>query len=336
MISGTGGHSRSTVHFAPPTLEAAVVPEHSEERTRLWLALSQLAEQDPLIAVRRSDVHHQLTVSLFGEVQKEVLAATLLSDFGLRVSFRATTPLCIERPTSVAEALEVLHSPTNPYAATLGARLEPAGVDAGVTLVIAVEHEVVPLGLYKRMGDFAESMRQYVDEALLEGPFGWSVTDCTVTITACDYGRNDGPPSKRGPAPSIKDFRGITSLVVRQAVLKAATTVCEPVVRGIFEVPSSATGSLVTALSRLGVVVQSTVTRGRFTILEAVLPVVHANELQRQLPRLTSGEGVLETVHAGYAPVSGPPPTRPRASRRTPGDPTRGASSSGTRGASGS
>ena len=41
---------------------------------RLRDALAQLAEQDPLINVRQDDDRHELSVSLYGEVQKEVIA----------------------------------------------------------------------------------------------------------------------------------------------------------------------------------------------------------------------------------------------------------------------
>ena len=47
------------------------------------------------------------------------------------------------------------------------------------------------------------------------------------------------------------------------------------------------------------------------------MPAARADELQRQLPALTGGEGVLESSFAGYAPVSGEQPTR----RRTTANP---------------
>jgi ribosomal protection tetracycline resistance protein len=40
------------------------------------------------------------------------------------------------------------------------------------------------------------------------------------------------------------------------------------------------------------------------------LPAARADDLQRQLPGLTGGEGVLESSFAGYQPVSGDQPTR--------------------------
>ena len=47
------------------------------------------------------------------------------------------------------------------------------------------------------------------------------------------------------------------------------------------------------------------------------MPAARAHDLQRQLPGLTGGEGVLESVFAGYQPVSGDQPTR----RRTTANP---------------
>ena len=45
--------SREDRHFAPPTLETVVVPRRPEDKGSLYVALAQLADQDPLIAVRR-------------------------------------------------------------------------------------------------------------------------------------------------------------------------------------------------------------------------------------------------------------------------------------------
>src|SRR5205807_4489529 len=94
------GSPRANVehHFAPPTLETVVVPRSPDDKGALRVALAQLAEQDPLIDVRQDDTRHEIFVSLYGEVQKEVIQATLANDFELDVGFRETTTICIERP----------------------------------------------------------------------------------------------------------------------------------------------------------------------------------------------------------------------------------------------
>jgi ribosomal protection tetracycline resistance protein len=51
--------------------------------------------------------------------------------------------------------------------------------------------------------------------------------------------------------------------------------------------------------------------------ITARLPAARLADLQRRLPGLTSGEGVLESDFAGYQPINGAPPTR----RRTTANP---------------
>ena len=71
------------------------------------------------------------------------------------------------------------------------------------------------------------------------------------------------------------------------------------------------------ALARLGAAVGTPAPAGALATLEAVLPAARADDLQRQLPGLTGGEGVLESSFAGYEPVTGEQPTR----RRTTANP---------------
>jgi ribosomal protection tetracycline resistance protein len=299
----------ATRQFPPPTLESVVVAQEAEDRARLRVALAQLAEQDPLINVRQDDVRQELAVSLYGEVQKEVIQATLASEFGLDVTFRQTTQIYVERPLSTGEAIELLHADSNPYFATIGLRVEPAANETGITVQLDVDPRMAPLYLYKTLGSFEEHMKEYVRETLRTGLFGWQVTDCVVTITECLYSIADGPPSRRGPTSTAADFRKLTPLVLIQALMDAGTVVCEPIVRARIEVPPATIGPVLAALARLEATVE-TPSQTLTSMVEAVLPAARAQELQRQLPGLTSGEGVLDTTFAGYRPVSGDQPTR--------------------------
>src|SRR5499427_9256151 len=112
-------------HFPLPTLESVVVARRPEQGGSLRAALNQLAEQDPLINVRQDDERQEIYVSLYGEVQKEVIQSTLADDFNLAVTFRETTMIYIERPAGRASALEILQSDAHPYSATVGLLVEP-------------------------------------------------------------------------------------------------------------------------------------------------------------------------------------------------------------------
>ena len=221
----TPGHP---TYFAPPTLETVVVPRRPEDKGALRVALAQLAEQDPLINVRQDDTREEISVSLYGEVQKEVIQATLAGDFGVDVTFRDTTTICIERPAGTGEAVEFLNAESNPFRATIGLRIEPAPSDSGVEFRLDVDTRTVPLYLFKTVDSFTDTMGQHVRRMLREGLFGWQVTDCTVTMIKCNYSSGDGPPSTRGPRSTAADYRKLMPLVLMQALERAGIVVCEP------------------------------------------------------------------------------------------------------------
>ncbi|MCW6009916.1 TetM/TetW/TetO/TetS family tetracycline resistance ribosomal protection protein [Micromonospora sp. CPCC 205371] len=306
-VGGSGGPG-ARQHFAPPTLEAVVEPVRHEDHVALRAALAQLSEQDPLINVRTDGA--ELAVSLYGEVQKEVIQATLADDFGVEVAFHAATPLYLERPAASGEAVELLHGPGNPYLATIGLRVDPAPPGSGVDFRLGVDYRGVPLFVYRNLDEFAGSMAGYVREALRAGPHGWPVSDCVVTMTRSQYSVPDGPPSTRGPLSTAADFRKLTPLVLGQALAAAGTIVCEPMSRVRVDAPAGTLGALLGALSRLSTAVEAPAVRGGEVTVEAVLPAASVPRLQRELPGLTSGEGVLDTTYAGHEPVRGRPPRR--------------------------
>ena len=281
--------------FAPPTLESIIAARRPADRAALRVALGQLAEQDPLINVRQSP--GELAVSLYGEVQKQVIQATLAGDFGIEVTFRETTTICIERPVGSGQAAELLGAPGNPFPATLGLRVDPAPPGSGVAFRLDVDIRSVPMYVYKTVGNFAAMMTQYVTMALREGPFGWQVTDCTVTMFDCAY---------ISPSTTAAHFRKLTPLVLMAALDQAGTVVCEPMIQVSLEIPAETTGSVLAAVARLGGSAGTPVLRLDLAALDTLLPAAQAQELQRQLPGLTSGEGMAETSFGGYRPLAAP------------------------------
>ncbi|GIH96973.1 GTP-binding protein [Planobispora siamensis] len=293
-------------HFAPPTLETVVVPRRPGRGAALHAALARLAEQDPLINLRHDDIRRETSVSLYGEVQKEVIQETLAADFGLDVGFRETTAICVERLAGTGEAAEFLGRAGNPFPATVGLRIEPAPPGTGVRFRTEVKVESVPLYIYKTTEDFRAAMRDTVLETLDQGLRGWRVVDCTVTVTQSGY---------TSPTSTARDFRLLTPLVLMSALRRAGTVVCEPVHRFRLEIPADALGPVLPVLARLRAVPRTTVADGPACLLEGGIPAARVHELQQRLPGLTRGEGVLECAFDRYEPVSGAAPSRPRTDR---------------------
>jgi ribosomal protection tetracycline resistance protein len=300
----------AAVQFAPPTLETVVVPAHAGELGRLHVALSQLAEQDPLFNLRQDDVRQELYLSLYGEVQKEVIQSTLASDFAIDVQFRESTTICIERPIGTGEAVEFKRSPTNPFPlATIGLRIEPAASNTGVQFRLS--NEVLgkmPLAFFKAVEDT-------VHQTLHQGIHGWQVTDCLVTMTHAGYSARHSHAHQRfnkSMSSTGEDYRGLTPLVLMDALRHAGTAVFEPMHRFQVELPADTFGALAPVLSRLRAVSQTQEIHGVAYVLEGLIPAAGVYSLQQQLPALTRGEGVFESAFACYQPVVGAAPDRPR------------------------
>src|SRR5262249_4640766 len=165
-------------HLPPPTMDPTVAAVHPSDDGALRSALARLAEQDPLINVRADDTGREVSVSLYGEVQKEVIQATLATEFGIDVTFQETTIICVERPVGVGGAVEILNSGSNPFQATIGLRVEPGPPGSGIQFRTRVEPQMMPLYVYRNAGTFTDYMDQYIRRTLREGRFGWQVTDC--------------------------------------------------------------------------------------------------------------------------------------------------------------
>lgn len=299
------GSSRAEAarYFAPPTLETVVVPERPSQRAALYSALAQLAEEDPLINLRQDNGHREVLVSLYGDVQKEVIQATLADDFGIAASFRETTTICAERLTGTGEAAESMDDPANPFKATVGLRVGPGPAGSGVQFRVEIELGSLP-------ASFLRAVEETATGTLQQGLYGWQVLDCVITLTRSGY----VPPPPSGWSvfsSSAGDFRNLTPLVLMAALRQAGTVVCEPVSSFWLEIPAICVPAVMTALARLRAVGQTPALTGSSCVIEGEIPSGHVHELQQQLPSLTAGEGILESAFARYQPVSGPPPSRP-------------------------
>jgi ribosomal protection tetracycline resistance protein len=311
---GPIAHTAEQHAFARPTLETAVVPRHRGQKRAVFEALSDLAEQDPLINLRQDDSRQELFLSLYGEVQKDVVAQTLQGDYGLDIEFRPTTPVCVERPNRAGSAVDLLprrRSPSHPFLATVGLAISPMPPDSGVTFELDVSSKSIPIHVFGSVDAFRDVMQRTVQDTLRQGIHGWEVTDCRVIMTDCDY---QAPPRK-WPGTTLSDYRLLTPLVLMAALKRAGTTVLEPILEFRLEFPATGLGPMMSVLSELEGQPGSPTTCGSTAVLEGVIRVACLHHLQSRLPDLTRGEGVLESAFAGYRPIQGVPPSRPRTDR---------------------
>ncbi|MFJ8824998.1 tetracycline resistance ribosomal protection protein Otr(A) [Streptomyces sp. NPDC102467] len=276
--------------FAPPTLETLARAVRPGQGAALRSALLELADQDPLIHAR-PEPDGSTALLLYGEVQKEVLGATLVQEFGIEAAFEPSRIRCVERPAGTGEAVEEMgHRSTTGLPATVGLRIEPGPGGSGRVFSYETELGALPRAFHQAVEDSVHAT------LARGGPHGWPVTDCQVTLIRSGF---DSPVSVAG------DFRTVTALVAREALRRAGTRVFEPVHSFEVEVPLDSLAPVAAQLAALGAEFGETTGGREAWLISGELTARRVREMELALPGLTRGEGVWWSRVSGDRPFRG-------------------------------
>lgn len=295
-IIGERTDSIKNIHFAEPQMEAAIEAVPKERIHDLYAALMELCEEDPLIKVWKDDIHNELYIRLFGEVQKEVIETTLYEKYNLQVTFSNTRVVCIEKPIGIGNSVEVMGEKANPFYATIGFKIERGELNSGITYKLDVELGSLPLAFHKAIEDT-------VFQTLKQGLYGWEVTDIIVTLTHTGYA---------SPVTTASDFRNLTPLVLMDALKHAETCAFEPVNEFELTVPEHAISTAMYKLAAIPATFSEPIFNNDSYHLTGSLPVAKTENFKRMLHSFTEGEGIFTTKPSGYKKLKAPFPTRKR------------------------
>ncbi|MEU8180750.1 translation factor GTPase family protein [Micromonospora sp. NPDC049047] len=276
-------------YFPAPTLEAVVRPRDPARTLALHAALLDIADTDPFIRTRVAP-DGGTSVLLYGEVQREVLAATLAEAYGIEAEFGSGRLMHVERPVGTGTAVEIIG---HGFFGTVGFRVEPG---LGVDYRLGVELGSLPLSFHRAIEEAARA-------ALDQGRHGWPVTDIRVTLTHSGYW---------SPITTAGHFRDLTPYVLMRALAEAGTRVFEPCRRFEAEVPADRLGAVTSYLGQLGARIDGTDESTAGWRIGGLLPARLEPQAQRRLPDLSSGEGLWSSAPGGDRLVAGDPPCRPR------------------------
>jgi ribosomal protection tetracycline resistance protein len=293
-VVGEWSNRIRSVHLAAPQLETQIEATRREQNRRLYQALLELAEEDPLISVVKDDVHQTIYLRLFGEVQKEVIESLLKEQYSLDVRFSETGIVCIEKPVARGQAIEFMGAPDNPFVGTVGFVIEPGPPGSGV--MYTYTPGALPLAFYRAIEEVARA-------TLVQGLYGWEVTDIAITLYQTAYS---------SPVTTASDFRNLTPLVIMAALAQAGTDVYEPINQFELIAPIDAISTAMFKLSSLHAVYEQPILHSDTFTLKGVLPVSTTEAFRRELPSFTEGEGVFMVQPGGFIKMEGSFPARER------------------------
>ena len=138
-------------HFAPPTLETVVVPRARRDRGRAARRADPARRAGPADRLApATSAQRALRVAL-----RRGAEGGHPGDARRRLRRRGRVPgdttICIERPAGSGAAFEIIERRTpNPFLATVGLRVDPAPVGAGVVFRLEVELGSMPYAFFRR------------------------------------------------------------------------------------------------------------------------------------------------------------------------------------------
>ena len=255
-----------------------------DEPTHVFLPkIREISEEIPELSVKYSEEKKEITISLMGEVQTEVLKHLIKERYNVDIGFGEGHTLYKE---TIAETVYgVGHFEPLRHYAEVELRLEPAERGSGLSFASEVSEDELSLN-YQRL------ILSHLEEKEYKGVLtGSPITDMKITLVA---GRAHLKHTEGG------DFRQATYRAVRQGLMQAGSVLLEPVYEFKLEVPEEAIGRAMTDIGKMNGSFSSPENISGKAVLTGKVPVSEVKNYALELRAYTKGEGVLLLTPSDY------------------------------------
>lgn len=245
--------------------------------------IREISEEIPELSVKYSEEKKEITISLMGEVQTEVLKHLIKERYNVDIGFGEGHTLYKE---TIAETVYgVGHFEPLRHYAEVELRLEPAERGSGLSFASEVSEDELSLN-YQRL------ILSHLEEKEYKGVLtGSPITDMKITLVA---GRAHLKHTEGG------DFRQATYRAVRQGLMQARSVLLEPVYDFKLEVPEEAIGRAMTDIGKMNGSFSSPENISGKAVLTGKVPVSEVKNYALELRAYTKGEGVLTLTPSDY------------------------------------
>ena len=282
---GLGFEGNNLNLTAEPVFNYRVILPKGEDISKVISNLSKLNEEETKLNLNWNERLKELTLSVMGEIQLEVLKEILLNRFGIEAEFEKGNVIYKETITNTVEG--VGHFEPLRHYAEVHLLLEPLEAGAGMQFECDVTEDELSKNWQRLI--FSHMMGKTHLGVLTGSP----VTDIKITLKA---GKAHLKHTEGG------DFREATYRAVRHGLRCADSVVLEPYYEFTVEVPSENTGRVMTDLDRLGATVKMPYTKGSLTIISGECPAKDITDYKKELISFTRGLGKLNLKFSNYKP----------------------------------
>jgi elongation factor G len=278
------------IQFPETVISMAIEPESSAERKKLAERLEMLKRQDPTFRALESEETGQTIISGMGELHLEIIKNRLLRDFNLnvkvhnpRVSYRET----VKQRVEVAGECRRQIAGKNTFA-KVKIRLEPDPGGESVRVDSAARQQL----LDEFVTAAVESLN---DQRQGGGSLGHPLVHVKITLQGGEQSESESTDVA---------FRIAAADAFNKALREAGIVLLEPIMRLEINTPEDHLGTLVADLQQRRGTITRTDVRGRFTVIEAHVPLATLFGYTSDMRSLSGGlaTSTMEPSHYGPAP----------------------------------
>ena len=278
--------------FIPePVISVAVEPKTKQDMEKLSKALQSLSEEDPTFRVMVDPETNQTVISGMGELHLEILVDRMLREFKVeanvgapQVAYRET----ISKSVTNIEGKFMRQSGGKGQYGHVVINLEPAEPGTGFEFVSKIVGGVIPKEYIKPS---EQGMKEACESGILAG---YPVIDLRATLVHGSFHDVDS---------SEMAFKIAGSMAIKEAVLKAAPILLEPMMKVAIEVPENFVGDVIGDLNSRRGQIESMNTDQGISKVESKVPLAAMFGYATDIRSKTQGRGIFSMEFSHYAEV---------------------------------
>jgi elongation factor G len=278
------------IEFPEPTLSYAIQPKKKGDEDKLGTGISKILDEDKTIKLEKNIETKETVLTCMGELQMDVIAEKLNKRYGVEIK---------------------TETPTVPYRETIKAKVQKIEgkhkkQSGGHGQYGHVFIDMEPL--YDKEFEFEETIfggavpKQYIPavekgiiETMEEGVLaGFPVTNIKVTLVDGSYHSVDS---------SEMAFKVAASIAFKKAMEQAKPVLLEPIMKVQVTVPEQYMGDIMGDLNSKRGKIQGMEPKGKFQVINAMVPLAEMYRYAIDLKSMTQGRGVFTMEFAQYEEV---------------------------------
>ncbi|HEX4823860.1 MAG TPA: elongation factor G [Candidatus Polarisedimenticolaceae bacterium] len=271
------------MEFPEPVIRLAIEPKTKADQEKLATALGKLVQEDPTFRVHADPDTGQTLIAGMGELHLEILVDRLQREFGVganvgrpQVSYRETI-----KGQGAAEGRFIRQTGGRGQYGHVKIRVAPAGADKGFVFENAIVGGAIPKEF---IGACAAGFEEAMEGGILAG---YPMRDVKVTLHDGSYHEVDS---------SEMAFKIASSMAFKEACRQAGVGLLEPVMRVEVVTPEETMGEVIGDLNARRGRISAMDSRGRLSIIQAIVPLAELFGYATDLRSRTQGRGTY-TMH---------------------------------------